>query len=233
MAIISQKHNAVHGYTIRSVDCLTFLLKGPAKLYTGLLGGGERERERERQNVVGCSLLNEAELPLFCLSTLGGTDMNIMEKLLILLLSAPNLINWRRHICDSLNENNKGMAAYHLSSPTSSLLVHSALRQFRQPARCLGLCYWHAATMKKLGTGQIVKSLSLSLSLSPLSLILSLYSKVDYIIQMQCRGLLHKIVRFETYLPVGTNFGGWYVCIIFHDVIFLRKVPISVKRTYR
>ena len=25
-------------------------------------------------------------------------------------------------------------------------------------------------------------------------------------------GLLHKIVRFETYLPVGTFPGGWYVC---------------------
>ena len=28
---------------------------------------------------------------------------------------------------------------------------------------------------------------------------------------MQSRGLLHKIVRFETYLPVDTFWGGWYV----------------------
>ena len=27
-----------------------------------------------------------------------------------------------------------------------------------------------------------------------------------------CWGLLHKIVRFETYLPVGTFPAGWYVC---------------------
>ena len=125
----------------------------------------------------------------------GRDDMNILEKLLILLLIVPNLINRRTHICDSLNEINKEMAAYHLSSPTSSLWVHSGLRQFRQPTR--GLCYWHAATMKKPGTGQILKSLSLSLSLS---LILSLNSKFE------ChKNAMQKLPSHRSFLSFGTD----------------------------
>ena len=35
---------------------------------------------------------------------------------------------------------------------------------------------------------------------------------------VQCRGLLQKKVRFETYVPVGTFPRGWYVYMIFHDI---------------
>ena len=41
------------------------------------------------------------------------------------------------------------------------------------------------------------------------------------------RGLLHKIVRFETNLPVGTFWGGWYVSQKGETCI------LPVKRTYR
>ena len=34
------------------------------------------------------------------------------------------------------------------------------------------------------------------------------------------RGLFHKIVCFEMYLPVDTFRGGRYIYVIFHDVIF-------------
>ena len=33
------------------------------------------------------------------------------------------------------------------------------------------------------------------------------------------------VTKNETYPPVGTFRGGWYVYMIFHGVIFLRNVP--------
>ena len=48
----------------------------------------------------------------------------------------------------------------------------------------------------------------------------------------QPMGLLYKIVCSEMYLPVCTDFGGWYIYRIFHVVIYLQNVPTSWKRTY-
>ena len=50
--------------------------------------------------------------------------------------------------------------------------------------------------------------------------------------RVQHRGPLQKEVRLETYLPVGTFRGGWYVYMIFHDVIFFQNIPTPRKRTY-
>ena len=48
-------------------------------------------------------------------------------------------------------------------------------------------------------------------------------------------GLLHKIVSFETYLPVGTNFGGWYICIIIfcYTKLYLSPEPYLPVGTFR
>ena len=37
---------------------------------------------------------------------------------------------------------------------------------------------------------------------------------------------------FRNLRNVGTNFGGWYVYLDFHDVIFLQNVPTSSKRKF-
>ena len=44
------------------------------------------------------------------------------------------------------------------------------------------------------------------------------------------QGLFHKIVRFEMYLPVGTNLRGWYVYII--KFCYTKRTYLQI-RTYR
>ena len=39
--------------------------------------------------------------------------------------------------------------------------------------------------------------------------------------------LLGSVTKNETYPPVGTFWGGWYVYMIFYDVISLRNLPTS------
>ena len=47
------------------------------------------------------------------------------------------------------------------------------------------------------------------------------------------RGLLHKIVRVETYLPAGTFWGGRYIWRENYIMKNHINVPTSPKRTYR